>query len=1170
MVGIPVPGTQAAAAPSASPGVAETPQLRRFGTAEGLPSRMVTALAEDRQGHVWAATDGGLARFDGVSLQAWRHDPQVEGSLPGDEIETLIVDRRDRLWLGINGVGLVRMGPQRDGFEAINDINEACEGQFWTLADDDDALWIGTSGYGLCRRQEDGTVQVFRHDPADPHSIPSDTVYTSLVDRRGRLWLGTERGVARWNGRSFDRIGADVLADMPVLRLKGDANDDVWAGTQAHGLLRIDGSDHVQRPGWGGGASLRSASVLHDRLGGYWIGSSDGLLRGDDQRLRRLEGDRGSGFLTAHSGVLDMLQDHEGGIWIALLTQGLAYLPPDWRRFSTWYQLDGKSLDSQYLLSAASDGTHFFVGAAHGVYQLDPQGSLSLLVNDERLGSGAIWSLLPRPDGSLWLGRAGRISVYDPQRETYRDLLIHGGSDLRQRIDLMRAAPDGTVWLSVMNHGLQQRDASGKLLREVLAKALPGGSDAPVEQLRFDARGQLWAVGNMGVLRLQDDRFIAVPGVSRGSIFDLAWQSASSLWLARQGAFERYDWDGLSLTLREQVGAAQGVPPVSMGGLVPAANGEVWATSPRGLLRWDPQRRQLRIYSERDGLPDSEFTGRPPAQDAAGRVLAVSQTGLVAFDPNVDDVALPPSQLVVGSVRVRRDDAEGWQDVAADAPIVLGPDDRDLQINARLLSFANPAGNAYRFRVQGYDLNWVPAMEGERTLSRLPAGNYRIEIQARAAAGDWTPSRELLVQVLPPWWRNGVALLVYVLCALLLLAAVAWYVRLRLRRRHQWQLSLHKQHLAEQASQAKSHFLATLGHEVRTPMTGVLGMSELLLDTSLDEQQRSYAGAIHQAGNHLLRLVNDALDLARIEAGRLELDIRPFALGALLDEVQGLMEPIARQRGLDFRRTVALPGNLCASGDEMRIRQILMNLLGNAIKFTERGHVGIGVRPAGDHVGLVFEVIDSGPGISADQQERLFLRFEQADGPRTASRYGGTGLGLAICQELAVAMGGGITVDSRPGQGARFIVELPLPWQVEEGSPGSDVPSMSLKLPPLRILLVEDDPTVADVVVGLLAVRGHRVVHAMHGLAALAEVATADFDAGLLDLDLPALDGLSLARQLRAMGHVFPLVAVTARSDVYAESEVLSAGFDGFLRKPVTGDMLVEALAKARLRRGPG
>jgi CheY-like chemotaxis protein len=177
-------------------------------------------------------------------------------------------------------------------------------------------------------------------------------------------------------------------------------------------------------------------------------------------------------------------------------------------------------------------------------------------------------------------------------------------------------------------------------------------------------------------------------------------------------------------------------------------------------------------------------------------------------------------------------------------------------------------------------------------------------------------------------------------------------------------------------------------------------------------------------------------------------------------------------------------------------------------------------------------------------------------------------LGLAICQELAVAMGGRIGIDSRPGQGARFTVELPLPWALSAAGMARDAGAEPrTPLPPLRILLVEDDPTVADVIAGLLRTRGHDVVHVLHGLGALSEVAAGSFDVGLLDLDLPALDGIAIAGQLRAMGYELPLIAVTARSDAYAEQQVLAAGFDGFLRKPVTGDLLVDVIAQARAGR---
>ncbi len=219
------------------------------------------------------------------------------------------------------------------------------------------------------------------------------------------------------------------------------------------------------------------------------------------------------------------------------------------------------------------------------------------------------------------------------------------------------------------------------------------------------------------------------------------------------------------------------------------------------------------------------------------------------------------------------------------------------------------------------------------------------------------------------------------------------------------------------------------------------------------------------------------------------------------------------------------------------------------------------LRVSSDRPGLLrFEVADTGPGLNQEQKARLFRRFEQADGARTAARYGGSGLGLAICQELAAAMGGQIQVESVPGEGTRFTVTLPL---LSAPLAATRTPPWQRRTEPLVLLLVEDDPTVAQVLLEMLQAQGHAVTRVAHGLAALAEAVTARFDLALLDLDLPGMDGLDLARHLRAQGFEGRLIAITARADGQAEPEAVAAGFDRFLRKPLTGAMLAAGIAAA-------
>jgi CheY-like chemotaxis protein/anti-sigma regulatory factor (Ser/Thr protein kinase) len=328
-----------------------------------------------------------------------------------------------------------------------------------------------------------------------------------------------------------------------------------------------------------------------------------------------------------------------------------------------------------------------------------------------------------------------------------------------------------------------------------------------------------------------------------------------------------------------------------------------------------------------------------------------------------------------------------------------------------------------------------------------------------------------------------------------------------------------------------------------------------LLRTPLDGAQRGFAEAIQSSGRVLLRLVNDSLDLARIEAGKFDLEDKPFDLYALVRHVEALQRPIAEAKGLALSVTIAVDAPRYVRGDAVRIEQIVLNLINNAIKFSEHGKVALDVASVDGEI--IFTVRDSGPGISPDMRARLFQRFEQADGPQ---RRVGSGLGLAICRELVTRMGGRIDVESDLGVGSTFRVSLPLQSSEPISPDSAPRPTSSTAR---RVLLVEDDTTVAAVIAGLLRVSGHEVTHVANGLAALSETATWHFDVALIDLDLPGIDGLALARLLRAQetGTRLPMIGISARSVGDEERLCREAGMDAFLRKPITGAMLDESLA---------
>lgn len=1191
---------------------------------DGLLSNSVNAITKDHIGLMWFGTADGLNKFDGTNFTVYRHIPGDSTSLRVNDILALHEDPNHNMWIGTSGGGLSRYDRRKGTFvhyplngttpelpdnAVIRDICSDHKGQVWiaqyehlfvldpathhitkrvlatdasgaevksilmcVMEDSRHRIWAGTT-QGIY--VWDGASPAFRgfaHSNTDAFSLPGNDVRAITEDSDGRIWIATGAGLCtfREDGSGFNRYpglhaGSNALSSNEINSIKCDKDGQLWVGT-AEGLdilntrtLQITG----YTPEDGNIHSLTSRSISNiyiDRQGIYWLGTLRGGVNKYDKNLNLFDLKLNTTFQENRrvaSVVSAFAENSNGNVFVGTDGGGLFEFNRRNNQINpVTIQLPGKSSKALSILAMhRTRSNELYIGTyAQGLVVLNTAtGAMRQFIKGTgpgNLSGNDIFCFKEDSKGNIWAGTNGQgIDVFRNQQviARYTPSPRPGAADeqllpFNGFIRTIEEDKDGNIWVGSHGGGIAMLNTASKkwTIYTQTNSRLPSDK---IQVLLCDRRGDMW-VGTYG------------EGLS---LFDKKTQQFITF----------SEKDGLQNTTVYQI--------------VEDRNGLIWLSTNTGISSFDVPSRRFRNYTHHNGLQNTNFVHTAGMLLSDGELIFGGLQGFNHFHPGDLTVNRNVPSVVLTELRVANKTVMAGEDAPLTEDISIAGEIRlaykqNFSLSFVALNYTIPRQNSYAYKLEGFDKDWNYSGEvNTASYTNLDPGKYTFHVKACNNDGLWsTKDTVITIYVRPPFWRTTYAYVFY----FLLVAGLLLYSRYRsiARIRKKFLLEQEQQEIKrmQELDRMKIKFLTNLSHDFRTPISLIMGPVEQLIASEKSDMRLDKLYMVKRNARRLLNLVNQLLDFRKMEEHELHLQLSSGDLVVFIKEVTESFQDFAERKRIQFRFTTSL-SSLPVQFDEDKMERVLFNLLSNAFKFTLEGGSVILTLEAAENTDsygrqcVTITVSDTGVGIPHDKQEQIFQRFFQT-GNSTAILNQGSGIGLSIAKEFIKLHNGSIEVQSEPGKGAAFTIQLPLapaviPTEAPAGA-APDTTELEINTPAITslpvnaadmpvVLLVEDNEDFRSYLRDYLR-QYYKVLEACNGKEGWQKALSHHPQLIVSDISMPLMDGIELVQKLKAdkrTTHI-PVILLTAQTGEEQQIAGLETGANDYITKPFNTDVL--------------